>query len=171
MTEGVVDRFRSMPILSSAVLTGHVVASVARNTLATGLVIGVAFLTGFRPDAGALEWLAVAGVLLLWVLALSWVAVCFGLIARSVEGANGFTFLVLFLPYLSSAFVPVDTMKAGLRAVAANQPVTPITETLRGLLLGTPIGPYGWQAVLWCGALLIGAYAAASVLFRRRTAG
>jgi len=171
MAEGVVDRFRSMPILSSAVLTGHVVASVARNALATALVIGVAFLTGFRPDAGALEWLAVAGVLLLWVLALSWVAVCFGLIARTVEGANGFTFLVLFLPYLSSAFVPVETMKAGLRAVAANQPVTPITETLRGLLLGTPIGSHGWQAVLWCGALLIGAYAAASVLFRRRTAG
>ena len=171
MTEGVVDRFRSMPILSSAVLTGHVVASVARNALATVLVIGVAFLTGFRPDAGALEWLAVAGVLLLWVLALSWVAVCFGLIARTVEGANGFTFLVLFLPYLSSAFVPVETMKAGLRAVAANQPVTPITETLRGLLLGTPIGSHGWQAVVWCGALLIGAYAAASVLFRRRAAG
>ena len=171
MTEGVVDRFRSMPILSSAVLTGHVVASVARNTLATLLVIGVAFLTGFRPDAGLVEWVAVAGVLLLWVLALSWVAVCFGLIARTVEGANGFTFLVLFLPYLSSAFVPVATMKAGLQAVAAHQPVTPITETLRGLLLGTPIGSYGWQATLWCGALLIGAYAAAGVLFRRRTAG
>ena len=171
MTEGVVDRFRSMPILSSAVLTGHVVASVARNTLATVLVIGVAFLTGFRPDAGALEWLAVAGVLLLWVLALSWVAVCFGLIARTVEGANGFTFLVLFLPYLSSAFVPVDTMKAGLRAVAAHQPVTPITETLRGLLLGTPIGSYGWQALAWCAGLLVAACAAASVLFRRRTAG
>jgi len=171
MTEGVVDRFRSMPILSSAVLTGHVVASVARNALATVLVIGVAFLTGFRPDAGMVEWLAVGGLLLLWVLALSWVAVCFGLIARTVEGANGFTFLVLFLPYLSSAFVPVETMKAGLRAVAANQPVTPITETLRGLLLGTPIGSHGWQAVLWCGALLIGAYGAASVLFRRRTAG
>ena len=117
MTEGVVDRFRSMPILSSAVLTGHVVASLARNTLATLLVIGVAFLTGFRPDAGVLEWLAVAGMLVLWVLALSWVAVCFGLIARTVEGVNGFTFLVLFLPYLSSAFVPVETMRAGLRAV------------------------------------------------------
>jgi ABC-2 type transport system permease protein len=171
MSEGVVDRFRSMPILSSAVLTGHVVASVARNALATVLVVGVAFLTGFRPDAGVVEWLAVAGVLLLWVLALSWVAVCFGLIARTVEGANGFTFLVLFLPYLSSAFVPVETMKGGLRAVAAHQPVTPVTETLRGLLLGTPVGSHGWQAALWCGALLIGAYAAASMLFRRRTAG
>jgi ABC-2 type transport system permease protein len=171
LAEGVVDRFRSMPILSSAVLTGHVVASVARNALATLLVIGVAFLTGFRPDAGVLEWVAVVGMLLLWVLALSWVAVCFGLIARTVEGANGFTFLVLFLPYLSSAFVPVDTMKAGLRAVAAHQPVTPITETLRGLLLGTPIGSYGWQALAWCAGLLVAACAAASVLFRRRTAG
>ena len=168
MTEGVVDRFRSMPILSSAVLTGHVVASLARNTLATVLVIGVAFLTGFRPDAGVLEWLAVAGMLLLWVLALSWVAVCFGLIARTVEGANGFTFLVLFLPYLSSAFVPVETMRAGLRAVAANQPVTPITETLRGLLLGTPIGSYGWQALAWCAGLLVAAFTAATILFRRR---
>jgi ABC-2 type transport system permease protein len=169
MTEGVVDRFRSMPILSSAVLTGHVVASIARNTLATVLVIGVAFLTGFRPDAGVLEWLAVAGMLVLWVLALSWVAVCFGLIARTVEGANGFTFLVLFLPYLSSAFVPVETMRAGLRAVAANQPVTPITETLRGLLLGTPIGSYGWQALAWCAGLLVAAFTAATILFRRRT--
>jgi ABC-2 type transport system permease protein len=158
-----------MPILSSAVLTGHVVASLARNTLATVLVIGVAFLTGFRPDAGVLEWLAVAGMLVLWVLALSWVAVCFGLIARTVEGANGFTFLVLFLPYLSSAFVPVETMRAGLRAVAANQPVTPITETLRGLLLGTPIGSYGWQALAWCAGLLVAAFAAATILFRRRT--
>jgi ABC-2 type transport system permease protein len=168
MAEGVVDRFRSMPIAGSAVLTGHVVASVARNTLATALVIGVAYLTGFRPDAGPVEWLAVVGVLLLWVLALSWVAVCFGLLARTVEGANGFTFLVLFLPYLSSAFVPTDTMRAGLRAVADRQPVTPITETLRGLLLGTPIGSYGWQAVAWCGGLLIAACAAATVLFRRR---
>ncbi len=171
MAEGVVDRFRSMPILSSAVLTGHVVASIARNTLATVLVIGVAFLTGFRPDAGVVEWLAVAGMLLLWVLALSWVAVCFGLVARTVEGANGFTFLVLFLPYLSSAFVPVETMKAGLRAVAANQPVTPITETLRGLLLGAPIGSYGWQALAWCAGLLVAAYVAATILFRRRTTG
>lgn len=170
MAEGVVDRFRSMPILSSAVLTGHVVASVARNALATVLVIGVALLTGFRPDAGVVEWLAVGGMLLLWVLALSWVAVCFGLIARTVEGANGFTFLVLFLPYVSSAFVPVATMRAGLRAVAAHQPVTPITETLRGLLLGTPIGSYGWQALAWCAGLLVAAFVAAGVLFRRRTA-
>jgi ABC-2 type transport system permease protein len=169
LREGIVDRFRSMPIAGSAVLVGHVVASVARNTLATVLVIGVAFLTGFRPDAGPVQWLAVAGLLLLFVLAMSWVAVCFGLLARTVEGANGFTFLVLFLPYLSSAFVPVDTMPAALRAVAAHQPVTPVTETLRGLLLGTGTGSSGWLALAWCAGLLLAAYAAATVLFGRRT--
>lgn len=168
MAEGVIDRFRSMPISSSAVLTGHVAASLARNALATLLVIGVAVLTGFRPDAGPGEWLAATGLLLLWVLAVSWLAVCFGLLARTVEGANAFTFLVLFLPYLSSAFVPVATMKAGLRAVAGHQPVTPITETLRGLLLGTPIGSDGWTAVAWCAGLLTAAYIAAIALFRRR---
>jgi ABC-2 type transport system permease protein len=169
VTEGIVDRFRSMPILSSAVLTGHVVASVARNTLATGLVVGVAFLAGFRPGAGPVDWLLAAGLLLLYVLAMSWVAVCCGLLARTVEGANGFTFIVLFLPYLSSAFVPTGTLKPALRAVAEHQPITPVTETLRGLLLGTPIGPYGWQSLAWCLGLLLVAYAGASVLFRRRT--
>ena len=168
MTLGVVDRFRSMPIVSSAVLTGHVVASVARNTLSTLLVVGVALLCGFRPDATAVEWLAAAGLLLLFVLALSWIAVCFGLLARTVEGANGFGFFVLFLPYLSSAFVPVDTMRAGLRAVAAHQPITPVAETLRGLLLGTPVGSYGGQALAWCAGLLVVSYAAATALFERR---
>jgi ABC-2 type transport system permease protein len=171
LSEGIVDRFRSMPIVSSAVLTGHAVASVARNALATVLVIGVALLTGFRPDAGPLEWLAAAGLLLLFVLALTWLSVCAGLVARTVEGANAVTFLVLFLPYLSSAFVPVDTMKPALRAVAAHQPITPVTETLRGLLLGTPIGSYGGQAVAWCGGLLLAAYTLAIVLYRRRAAG
>lgn len=168
VTEGIVDRFRSMPIVSSAVLTGHVVASVARNTLATALVIGVAFLAGFRPGAGPGDWLAAAGLLLLYVLAMSWVAVCFGLLAKTVEGANAFTFLVLFLPYLSSAFVPTDTLRPVLAAIAEHQPVTPVTETLRGLLLGTPLGPYGWPALIWCLGLLLASYAAAGVLFRRR---
>ncbi|CAA9293387.1 MAG: Efflux ABC transporter, permease protein [uncultured Corynebacteriales bacterium] len=171
LTEGVMDRFRSMPILSSAVLTGHVAASVARNALATTLVVGVAHLAGFRPRAGVADWLAAAGLLLLYVLALSWVAVCAGLLARTVEGANAVTFVVLFLPYLSSAFVPTETLRPVLRAIAEAQPITPVTETLRGLLLGTPIGSYGPQAVAWCLGLLLGAYALASLLFRRRTAG
>jgi ABC-2 type transport system permease protein len=170
MAEGVVDRFRSMPIVSSAVLTGHVVASVARNAFATVLVIAVAHLTGFRPTADAGGWLAAAALLLLFVLAMSWIAVCFGLLARTVEGANAFTFLVLFLPYVSSAFVPTATMRPALRAVADVQPVTPVIETLRGLLLGTPVGSYGWQALAWCAGLLAVAYGCAAALFRRRTA-
>jgi ABC-2 type transport system permease protein len=170
MSEGVIDRFRSLPIASSAVLTGHVVASLARNALATSLVIGVAYLAGFRPDASPLEWLGVIGMLTLFVLAISWLAVLLGLAARSVEGANGFTFAVLFLPYLSSAFVPTSTMPGALRAIADHQPITPVTETVRGLLLGTPIGSSALVAVAWCGGLLLVSYAGASALFRRRTA-
>jgi ABC-2 type transport system permease protein len=168
MTEGIIDRFRSLPIVSSAVLTGHVVASAARNAFSTALVVGVAYLTGFRPTAGPLEWLATAGVLLLWVLAMSWLSVCLGLLAGGPEAASGFTFLVLFLPYLSSAFVPTDTMPAALRAIADHQPITPIIETVRGLLVGTPVGSSGWLALAWCGGLLLVSYAAASALFRRQ---
>lgn len=170
MVTGVIDRFRSLPILSSAVLTGHVVASVVRNLLATTLVIAVALAAGFRPTAGPARWLAVLGVLLLFILAMSWAAVALGLLARSVEGASGFTFFILFLPYLSSAFVPTATMPEALRLIAANQPVTPVIETLRGLLLGQPIGNHGWLAVAWFGGLLVAAYAASAYLFRRRTA-
>jgi len=169
MTEGIIDRFRSLPILGSAVLTGHVVASVARNAFSTALVVGVAWLCGFRPTAGPAEWAAVGGMLLLFMLAMSWLSVALGLLARSVEAASGFTFFVLFLPYLSSAFVPTGTMPAVLRAVADHQPVTPIIETLRGLLLGTPVGSSGWLAVAWCGGLLAISVALSSALFRRRT--
>lgn len=169
MATGVIDRFRALPILHSAVLTGHVVASLARNLLATTLVIGVALAAGFRPTAGVTQWLAAVGVLLLFILAMSWASVALGLLARGVEAASGFTFFVLFLPYLSSAFVPTDTMPEALRVIAANQPVTPVIETLRGLLLGGPIGGHGWLAVAWFGGLLIAGYAASAYLFRRRT--
>jgi ABC-2 type transport system permease protein len=170
MTSGAMDRFRSLPIRSTAVLTGHVVASLARNAFATVLVIGVAVAAGFRSDAGLPQWLAVTGLLVLYVLAMSWASVALGMLASSVEGASGFTFFVLFLPYLSSAFVPTDTMPAGLRAIADNQPVTPIIETVRGLLHGTPIGASGWLALAWFGGILIAGYLAATYLFHRRTA-
>ena len=170
MAEGVIERLRSLPILSSAVLVGHVVASVARNMLSTGLVIGTAFLAGFRPNANLAHWLGALALLLLFMVAISWLAVCLGLLASSPEGASGFTFAILFLPYLSSAFVPTATMPAVLRAFAAHQPVTPVTETVRGLLMGTPIGNNGWVALAWLVGLLVASYAAAAVLFRRRTA-
>ncbi len=170
LTNGIVDRFRSLPIHGGALLTGHVVASVARNLVATSLVIGVAMLIGFRPDAGGLEWLAAIAVLALFMLAISWVSAVLGLLAKSVEGANAATFAFLFLPYVSSAFVPTDTMPAGLRWFAEHQPVTPVIETVRGLLLGTPIGPSAWQAIAWFGSLSLLAWIAATFLFRRRTA-
>ncbi|MFW3172417.1 ABC transporter permease [Geodermatophilus sp. CPCC 206100] len=171
MTGGMVDRLRSMPIAGSALLTGHVVASVARNALATAVVIAGAVAMGFRPDAGPVEWLAALGLLLLYVLALSWLAAGLGAIASSVQSANALTFAMLFLPYLSSAFVPTDTMPAALRTISEHQPITPVIETVRGLLTGTPIGASGPIALAWSAGLL-GAFAVlAAVLYRRRTQG
>jgi ABC-2 type transport system permease protein len=169
MTGGIVDRFRSMDVGGPALLAGHVAASVLRNVASTALVFGVAFLIGFRPHAGALDWLAAVGVLLAFVLAVSWLAAAIGLVAKSPEAANGFTFLIMFLPYASSAFVPVDTMPAGIQGFAQHQPITPVIETLRGLLLGTPVGSNPWTALAWCAGILAVSIAAAGVLFRRRT--
>ena len=170
MTGGIIDRFRSMDVGGAALLAGHVAASVLRNVASTVLVLGVAVAIGFRPHAGALDWLAVAGVLLAFVLAVSWLAAVIGLVARSPEAANGFTFVVMFLPYASSAFVPVDTMPAAIQGFAQHQPVTPVIETLRGLLLGTPVGSNPWTALAWCAGILAVSVAASGVLFRRRTA-
>jgi len=170
MLNGIIDRFRSLPILSSAVLTGHVVASLVRNALSTTLVIGVAFLAGFRPTATWLEWLAAVAVLVLFVAAISWVSVCLGLIAKSQDAASGFTFAFAFLPYVSSAFVPTDTMPTVLHGFAEHQPITPVIETVRGLLLGTPIGNSAWLAIAWFGGILVASYVLATYLFKRRTA-
>jgi ABC-2 type transport system permease protein len=170
MTTGVIDRFRSLPISSSAVLTGHVVAGVLRNLLTTLLVLGVAALLGFRPTAGVLQWFEVLGLLMLFMFTISWLAAAFGLLARSVEAANAFAFIVMFAPYVSSAFVPTRTMPAALQAVAAHQPITPIIETLRGLMLGTPIGSSGPVALAWCMAGAIVGCILAGLLYRRRTA-
>jgi ABC-2 type transport system permease protein len=170
MTGGIVDRFRSMDVAGVSVLAGHVAASVVRNLASTVLVFGVAFLIGFRPSAGPLDWAAAAGVLLLFILAISWLAAAVGLLARSPEAAGGFSFLVMFLPYPSSAFVPIDTMPTWLRGFAEHQPVTPVIETLRGLLLGLPVGSSPARAVAWCLGILVAAVAVSGVLFRRRTA-
>jgi ABC-2 type transport system permease protein len=169
MTGGIVDRLRSMDVGGPAVLAGHVAASVARNVASTVLVIGVALALGFHPYASVMDWLAVAGVLLAFVVAVSWLAAAIGLVASSPEAANGFTFVVMFLPYASSAFVPVDTMPGWLQGFAAHQPVTPVTETLRGLLLGTPVGSSAWTALAWCAGILLVSVAASAALFRRRT--
>lgn len=170
MTNGILDRFRSMPVSSAAVLTGHVTASLARNLVATALVVGVAFAVGWRPDATPVEWFAAIGMVVVFIAGISWLSAAFGLLARSAEAANGFTFILLFLPYLSSAFVPTDTMPAVLRGFAEYQPVTPVIETLRGLWMGTPIGAQVWWALAWSLGIGAASYAAASWLFRRRTA-
>jgi ABC-2 type transport system permease protein len=170
MTGGIIDRFRSLDVAGSSVLAGHVAASVVRNLASTVLVFGVAFLIGFRPAAGPLDWAAAAGVLLLFILAVSWLSAAFGLLARSPEAAGGFSFFVMFLPYPSSAFVPIDTMPAWLHGFAVNQPVTPVIETLRGLLLGIPAGSSPARAVAWCLGILVASVAVSGILFRRRTA-
>jgi ABC-2 type transport system permease protein len=170
MTGGIIDRFRSLDVGGAAILAGHVAASVARNLASTVLVFGVAFLIGFRPSAGPLDWLAAGGVLLAFMLAISWLSAAIGLLARSPEAAGGFTFFMAFVPYPSSAFVPIDTMPTWLHGFAEHQPVTPVIETLRGLLLGTPIGSSPWLALAWCGAILVASVALAGWLFRRRTA-
>jgi ABC-2 type transport system permease protein len=169
MSSGLVDRLRSLDVGGAAFLAGHVVASVARNAASTVVVLGVGILIGFRPDATPLEWVAAAGMLALFVVALSWFAALIGLLAKTPEGASGFTFFVMFLPYPSSAFVPIATMPAWIHGVAAHQPVTPVIETIRSLLLGTPAGTNPVQAVAWCSAILVAFVALAGVLFRRRT--
>ncbi|WP_370465749.1 ABC transporter permease [Nocardia sp. GTS18] len=169
LAEGIVDRFRAMAIARSAVLTGHVVESVLRNLVTSAVVIGVAVVLGFRPTTDPVRWLGVAGVLAMFVFALSWLSAALGMVARNPEAANGFTFFFMFLPYVSSAFVPTSTMPTWLHTFAENQPVTPVIETMRGLLMGTPIGDSGLLAVLWCGGIAVAGYLAARWMFRRRT--
>jgi ABC-2 type transport system permease protein len=170
MSTGVIDRFRSLPIVASAVLTGHVVATVVRNLLSTALVLGLALAIGYRPHAGVGAWVAVLGVLLVFMVAIAWLAAAFGLLARTPEGANAFSFIVMFLPYVSSAFVPTGTMPGVLGTVAQHQPVTPVVDTLRLLLTGGHPGGTAWTAIAWCAGLGLAGCGTASVLFRRRTA-
>jgi ABC-2 type transport system permease protein len=169
MTNGIIDRFRSMDVGGPAIITGHVVASTARNLVSTVLVFGVAFLIGFRPSAGPLDWLAAVGVLVLFILALSWFSAAIGLLAKTPDAAGGYTFVVMFLPYASSAFVPVDTMPSWLHGFANNQPVTSIIETMRGLLLNLPVGTNPVRAVAWCGGIIAVSVVLSAIFFRLRT--
>ncbi|WP_326551125.1 ABC transporter permease [Micromonospora sp. NBC_01813] len=171
MAEGVIDRFRSMDVSGSAILAGHVTASAARNLASAVIVLAVAYLIGFRPQAGPARWLAAAGVLLAFIVALSWLSAAVGLLAKSAEAASGFTFFVLFLPYPSSAFVPIETMPTWLHGFAEHQPATPVIETVRGLLLDQPIGDSAGLALAWCASIAILSVGAAALLFQTRTRG
>lgn len=168
LANGIIDRFRTLPIRSSAVLTGHTVASLVRNLVATAVVILVALLVGFRPSAGPLEWLGAAGIVALYILAITTLFTAIGVVASSPQAASGYGFVLLFLPYLSSAFVPVDTMPAWLRPLAEHQPITAVNETIRALLMDTKMEWYGAAAVAWClGIAAVGA-AWGAWAFRRR---
>ncbi|MFE4536332.1 ABC transporter permease [Streptomyces scopuliridis] len=170
MKGGIIDRFRSLDIGGVPILAGHVTASVARNVVSTTLVLGVALLIGFRPSATPAAALAAAGILFAFIAAISWLSAAIGLLAKSPEAAGGFTFFMMFLPYPSSAFVPIDTMPDWLHGFADHQPVTPVIESLRGLLLGLPVGSAPWVALAWCAGLLALALGLSGVLFRVRTA-
>jgi len=165
---GIFERFQSMPIARSSVLWAHVLTSLVANLVALVIVIGVALLIGFRSGAGVGAWLAVAGILTLFTLALTWLAVIPGLTARTVDGASAFSYPLILLPFLSSAFVPTASMPGPVRWFAENQPVTSIVDTVRALLEGTPVGPEIWVALAWCAGILLVAYAIATVVYRRK---
>ncbi|WP_338077242.1 ABC transporter permease [Cellulomonas hominis] len=169
MTGGLMNRFRTLPVRPVAALTGHVVESVVRNAVSTALVVGVAYAAGFRPTAGPAEWLATAGLVLLYVLALTWTSVAIGIVSSGPEAANGFSFAIMFLPYVSSAFVPPESMPRVLEVFATYQPITPVTDTVRAWLTGVP-GGQPLVALAWCAGLLVVARLVAACLFRRRAA-
>jgi len=165
---GIFERFHSMPIARSSVLWGHVLTSLESNAISVVVIIGVALLMGFRSSAGVLAWLAVAGILVLFTLTLSWIAVLAGLSAKSTDGASAFSYPLIFLPFVSSAFVPTGTMPGPVRAFAENQPVTSIVDTIRALLTQQPVGTGIWTTLAWCVGVLVVGYIAAAVVYRRR---
>jgi len=170
MKAGIFERFQSMPIERSSVLWAHVLTSVVANFVSIVVVIAVAVLMGFRSPAGLEAWLAVAGILILFTLALTWLAVIPGLTASSPEGASAFSYPLIFLPFISSAFVPTATMPGPVRAFAENQPVTSIVNTIRDLFTRQPVGSDIWIALAWCGGLLVVAYLLAMRTYRRKIA-
>jgi ABC-2 type transport system permease protein len=168
MQSGIFERFHSMPIARSSVLWAHVLTSLVANMISLVVVVLVALLMGFRSGAGVLAWLAVAGILLLFTLALTWLAVIAGLSAKTVDGASAFSYPLIFLPFVSSAFVPTDTMPGPVRAFAENQPVTSIVNAIRDLFAQQPVGIDIWIALAWCVGTLVMAYTFATVIYRRK---
>jgi ABC-2 type transport system permease protein len=167
MSEGIIARFRTMTIASASVLAGQVLGSLIRSMITVGLVIGVALLIGFRPTAGPVAWLAALGLIALFAVAVTWMGVAFGLVGKTPAGANSLAQIFqTLLPFTSSAFVRTDTMPAGVRAFAEYQPFTPVIDTLRGLLLGTPVGNSAILAVAWCVGLTLVGYLWARAVYR-----
>ena len=168
MQRGIFERFHSMPIARSAALWGHVLTSLVSNTISVVIIILVALIMGFRSSAGLLSWLAVAGILALFTLALTWIAAIAGLSAKSVDGAGAFAYLFILLPFISSAFVPTESMPSVVRAFAENQPVTSIVESIRALLSSQPVGNDIWVALAWCVGIMLVAYVFAMRAYKKR---
>ncbi|GAA4247257.1 ABC transporter permease [Dactylosporangium darangshiense] len=169
MTEGIVDRFRTMAIARVSVLTGHVIGSLIQTMLGIAMVTGVALLIGFRPTASLVDWLALTGVLALMAFAFIWLSVALGLASKTVESSSNVGMPLILLPFLGSGFVPTDSMPTALRWFAEYQPFTPLIETIRGLLMGTPIGNNAAIAVGWCVAIALGGYLWSKKLFNRES--
>ncbi|MFS2090221.1 ABC transporter permease [Paenarthrobacter nicotinovorans] len=167
---GIFERFQSMPIARSSVLWAHVLTSLVANGLSLVIIVGVALLMGFRTSANVLDWLAVAGILALFTLALTWIAIIAGLSAKSMDGAGGFSYPLIFLPFISSAFVPTETMPGPVRWFAENQPVTSIVNTIQDLFAQRPAGTDIWVALAWCLGILVVSYAFATAAYKRRNA-
>ncbi len=170
MKTGIFARLHSMPIARSSVLWAHVLTSLVANLVSVAVVVGVALLMGFRSSAGPLAWLAVTGIVALFTLALTWLAMIPGLVAKSVDGAGAFAYPLIVLPFISSAFVPTETMPGPVRAFADNQPVTSIVDAIRSLFAQQPVGSAIWVALAWCVGLLLAAYVAAMAIYRRKIA-
>ena len=168
MQRGIFERFHSMPIARSSALWGHVLTSLVSNAISVLVIILVVLLMGFRSSAGVLSWFAVAGILALFTLALTWIAVIAGLSATSVDGAGAFAYPLLFLPFISSAFVPTASMPGPVRAFAENQPVTSIVDAIRALLSGQPVGNDIWVALAWCVGIILVAYIFAMRVYKKR---
>jgi ABC-2 type transport system permease protein len=169
LQRGIVNRFRSLPIARSALLIGHVGADLVRNTISGLIVIGVSFLVGFQPVANPIEWTLVFGLAILFSLAISWISAIMGLLVKSMEAAQWTGFIVIFpLTFVSSAFVPTETMPYALRLFAENQPLTHVIEAIRAWLVGTPIGNSGWLAFVWCIGIIIVSMPVATWLFKRQ---
>lgn len=168
LQSGIFERFHSMPITRSAVLWAHVLTSLVSNAITVVIIVLVGLLMGFRTSADVLAWLTVGGILALFTLALTWLAVVAGLSAKSVDGAAGFSYPLIFLPFISSAFVPTETMPGPVRWFAENQPVTSIVDTLQNLFAGQPVGSDIWIALAWCVGILVLAYVWSMAVYRRK---
>lgn len=170
MQKGIVDRFRSLPMANLAVLNGHVISDLLRNGLSTVVMMVAGFAIGFRSDASVTDWFAIAGLLILFTLAISWLSAIMGVLAKSVEGVQWLSFLIVFpLTFASSAFAPTDSMNKYLKVFAENQPVTQVVEAIRALMLHQPIGNHGFLAVVWCSAILVVAIPLSTWLFKHKT--